>query len=89
MRLTLPAAIGDHVTVAIAAGSVRRTANLAYGIPLAAIISGALLGTQFGGDAGAMLGAGTGLLLAFFYIRYRSQASSGNPGGRPYIVSRS
>lgn len=44
------AEIGDHVTVAIAAGSVRRTANLAYGVPLLASILGAVVGMQIGGD---------------------------------------
>jgi len=86
---TVAADIGDHVTVAIAAGSVRRTANLAYGTPLLGIILGAVLGMQFAGDGGAMLGAGGGLLLSFFYIRFRSQSDAGNPASRPYIVSRS
>lgn len=83
------AQLGDRVTVAIAAGSVRRTANLAYGVPLTATIIGAALGTPLGGDVGAMLGAGIGLGLALLYVRFRSQGSSGNFTERPYIVSRS
>ncbi|MGE5472560.1 MAG: SoxR reducing system RseC family protein [Bacteroidota bacterium] len=86
---TIKAAVGDHVTVAIAAGSVRRTANLAYGIPLLAILLGALLGMQLAGDGGAVLGAGAGLLLSFFYVRHRSRGAPGNPAERPHIVSRS
>lgn len=85
----LGAKVGERVTVAIAAGSVRRSANLAYGIPLIAVIAGALLGVPFGGDAGAMLGAGGGLLLSFLYLRFRVRGGSGNSGERPYIVSRS
>ena len=81
--------IGDHVTVAIAAGSVRRTANLAYGVPLTAAIVGAALGTSVGGDVSAMLGSGLGLALSLLYVRFRSQDSSGNFAGRPYIISRS
>ena len=68
----LGASIGDRVTVAIAAGSVRRTANLAYGVPLTAVISGAALG----------------LVLSLFYVRFRSHDASGNITGRPYIISR-
>jgi sigma-E factor negative regulatory protein RseC len=81
--------VGDRVTVAIAAGSVRRTANLAYGVPLVAAIVGALFGTPLGGDLGAILGAAAGVFLALFYVRSRSQASAGNFSERPYIVSRS
>lgn len=82
------AEIGDHVTVAIAAGSVRRSANLAYGLPLLAIIAGALLGMPLAGDVGAILGAGGGLLLSFLYIRMRTRGDSGGLTSRPYIVSR-
>lgn len=85
---SLGANIGDRVTVAIAAGSVRRTANLAYGVPLTATIIGAALGTPLAGDAGAMLGAGVGLVISFIYVRLRSQGGSGNFTERPYIVSR-
>jgi len=84
----LGANIGDRVTVAIAAGSVRRTANLAYGVPLTATIVGAALGSPLAGDAGAMLGAGIGLAIALIYVRLRSQGGSGNFTERPYIVSR-
>lgn len=83
------AQVGDRVTVAIAAGSVRRTANLAYGVPLTTTIIGAALGTPLGGDVGAMLGAGIGLGLALLYVRFRSQGGSGNFTERPYIISRS
>lgn len=82
------AGIGDHVIVAIAAGSVRRTANLAYGAPLTAAIIGAVLGMPLAGDTGAMLGAGLGLVLSFFYVRFRSRDGSGNFAKRPYIISR-
>ncbi|MDP3539726.1 MAG: SoxR reducing system RseC family protein [Azonexus sp.] len=83
------AGIGDRVTIAVAAGSVRRTANLAYGVPLTATIIGAALGTSLNGDLGAILGATLALGLAVFYVRFRSQDRSGNFAERPYIVSRS
>jgi len=85
----IDAAIGDRVNVAIAAGSVRRTANLAYGVPLTAAIAGALLGMFWGGDPGAMLGAGVGLVAAVFYVRFRANRGAGNIAGRPHLISRS
>lgn len=85
---SLGADIGDRVTVAIASGSVRRTANLAYGVPLTATIIGAALGTPLAGDTGAILGAGIGLAISLIYVRLRSQDGSGNFSERPYIVSR-
>lgn len=86
---SIGAGVGDRVTVAIAAGSVRRTANLAYGIPLLATIAGAALGSSLNGDLGAVLGAGLGLLAAVGYVRHRTSAASGNFAERPHIVSRS
>lgn len=85
----LGALLGERVTIAIADGSVRRTANLAYGVPLIAAIAGAALGTPLSGDTGAILGAGTGLVLSFFFIRFRAQGKAGNYAERPHIISRS
>lgn len=81
--------IGDRVTIAVAAGSVRHTANLAYGVPLIGCIGGAAIGASFAGDGGAIFGAATGLILSFLYIRFRSQANTGNSTERPHIISRS
>jgi sigma-E factor negative regulatory protein RseC len=86
---TIGAEIGDRVTIAIAAGSVRQTANLAYGIPLLSCIGGAAMGAQLGGDGGAMIGAASGLVLSFLYIRIHAQTNAGNSSERPHIVSRS
>ena len=88
-RNTINAAIGDRVIIAIAPGSVQRTANLAYVLPLTVTIIGAVLGAQFGGDSGAMIGAGSGLALAFAYVGMRSSKQAGNSAERPHIVSRS
>ncbi len=85
---TIGAGIGDRVVVAIAPGSVRRTANLAYGIPLLGAIGGALAGMAFEGDAGAMLGALAGLVIAFAHIRRRTKRGTGTAEARPHIVSR-
>lgn len=83
------ARVGDRVTLAIAPGSIRKSANLAYILPLTAVIAGALLGTPLGGDAGAMIGAAAGLLLAFLHIRRQAARRVDDPAFRPHIVSHS
>lgn len=83
------AKVGERVAVAVSAGSVRRTANLAYGLPLAAAIIGAAAGTGLHGDAGGMIGAALGLLTSFLYIRFRARRDPGNLAGHPHIISRS
>ena len=83
------ARVGDQVTVAITPGTVRRTANLAYGVPLTATILGAAIGTQIADDLGAILGALLGISCSIFYIRHRANLTGGNLAARPYIISRS
>lgn len=86
---TIGAGIGERVVVATPSGSVRRTANLAYGAPLMGAIGGALVGMPLGGDPGAMVGAFCGLLAALGYVRFRSRLDAGNIQSRPHLVSRS
>ena len=86
---TIGAKVGDRITIAIDAGTVSRAANLAYILPLAATIAGAVLGTLFGGDLIAVLGAGIGLSIAFLYVITRSRSNTGNLAERPHIISRS
>ena len=83
------AVVGDRVTIAISAGSVRRSANLAYVLPLTATIAGAVLGMLLGDDPGAMLGGLAGLLVAFLHVRHRAAAGTGFPANHPHIVARS
>jgi sigma-E factor negative regulatory protein RseC len=83
------AVVGDRVTIAIAAGSVSRSANLAYVLPLTATIAGAALGASFGGDLSAVAGAGIGLVAAFVYVIVRSHDDARNIAERPHIISRS
>jgi sigma-E factor negative regulatory protein RseC len=81
------AEIGDRVRVGIAPGSVSKTANLAYILPLTVAFAGAALGTSLGGDAGGILGAICGLITTFAYIRFRVRPEAGNPAESPYIIS--
>jgi sigma-E factor negative regulatory protein RseC len=83
------AVIGDRVIVAIAPGSVRQTANLAYGVPLIASIAGAVVGGAIYDDPGAIVGATLGLMGALVYVRFYSASRTGKFSQRPYIVSRS
>lgn len=83
------ASVGERVTIAIADGSVRKAANLAYGVPLLAAIGGALLGTAAAGDPGGMIGALAGFSAAMLFVRQQAKNRSGNVAERPHIVSRS
>lgn len=82
------ARIGDHVVVAVAAGDVRRTANLAYGLPLVAMILGAMAGAVVGSDLGAIFGAAVGLLAAYIGLRISIKGGAGRFLDRPKIVSK-
>ncbi len=84
----LGAQAGERVLIAVPAGSVRRTANLAYGLPLLGIIGGAVLGTAFAADLGGVLGALLGGGLVFAWVRRQTAADSGNFSPRPHIVDR-
>lgn len=86
---TIGAGIGDRIVVAIAAGSIRKTANLAYGLPLTAAMLGAMAGMAIAGDLGAMLGSALSLMISFLYLRRHFKMSTGNIPERPHIVSRS
>ncbi len=81
--------VGDRVTIAVPAGSIRKTANLAYILPLTAAIVGALIGMPLAGDPGAMTGAVAGLVIAFLYVRHRAARRVDDPAFHPHIVSHS
>ncbi|NJD24584.1 MAG: SoxR reducing system RseC family protein [Betaproteobacteria bacterium] len=83
------ARVGEHVTVAIGAGAVRRSANLAYVFPLFAALAGAVAGTALAGEGGAIAGTAGGLFLGFVRLRRGSAAGTGYATDRPHLVSRS
>lgn len=85
---TLGAGIGERVTLVVSPGSLRRTANFAYGVPLLALLLGASLGLWLGGDAGAMLGGGLGLLLGFVQVRSLSWRVFPQDGEQPRMLAR-
>jgi len=78
-------AIGDRVTVVIAEGVVRRSAALAYGLPLLALFAGALIGSSLAGEMGAIIGAIGGLSCAWMGLRYAQLRGSPDKRTQPYI----
>lgn len=86
---TLGAEIGEQVTLGVKDGALRRSANLAYGLPVAALIIGAIAGSAVAGDLGAMLGAIGGLVAAFIFVIRRSRRSTAAAAEIPRIISRS
>lgn len=59
---------GERVTVTMPAGALGRSAVRAYGLPLLALFVGAFGGLALAGEAGAMAGAGLGLLAGGFVL---------------------
>ena len=65
---TLGVKVGDRVEIALHAPSVMKAGLIMYGIPLAALIAGVLIGSRIGDLAAALFGIG-GAALAFAAIR--------------------
>lgn len=73
---------GDRVVVGIARGSVLRSAIRVYGLALALMLSGALLGQALRpGDAAALAGLVLGALLGALFVR-------GARAPRPAVLRR-
>lgn len=79
------AAVGTQVTIAIAEGAVRRSAVLAYGLPLLALFLGAFCGSLVDGESGAIIGAICGLLSAWIGLRFAHRSHSPGRQFQPYI----
>ena len=79
------AAIGDQVTIVIAEGVVRRSAALAYGLPLLALIFGALVGSMLAGEIGAIVGSLAGLLCSWLALHFAQLYVRPDQRDQPYI----
>ncbi len=77
--------MGDRVTIIIVAGAVRRSATLAYGLPLLALFSGALGGSILAEETGAIFGAISGVLLTWGVLYYVQRHSTPDENSQPYI----
>jgi sigma-E factor negative regulatory protein RseC len=78
-------AIGDRVQIAVGEGAVRRSALLAYALPLVALLVGALGGSALAGETGAIAGAVSGLLCAWLVLRYAQGRATPDQRHQPYI----
>ena len=73
------AVVGEKVVVSIAEGAVRRGALLAYGLPLLAVLLGAVGGALLGDETGSIVGAFGGLGGAWVYLRRARIGSQAEP----------
>lgn len=76
---------GTHVTIVIAEGAVRRSAALAYAMPLCGLFIGALAGSAISGEPGALVGAVVGLLGAWITLYRVNRSSWVGDRFQPYI----
>ena len=63
------ARVGDHVSLSLDETVILRGAVLAYLLPLAGLLLGALTGQFFGGESIALVGGGAGLIFAWALAR--------------------
>lgn len=66
---TIGAKAGDRVMLTVPAGAVFKAAALSYLLPVMASLVGAVAGTAWQGDLGALLGAGLGLVAGLVVLR--------------------
>lgn len=87
-RNDIQATVGDSVRVAVTPESLRRSANLAYGLPLLALVGGAVAGMAIAGEIASIGGAVVAVGSAFFWLRRHSSQGAGNQASQPHIISR-
>jgi sigma-E factor negative regulatory protein RseC len=77
---------GDRVVIVLPAGVLARHATLGYGLPLAGLLAGAMIGEFLGkGNGGALAGAALGLLLVWRMLRWRSLRIAEDPQSGAYV----
>jgi sigma-E factor negative regulatory protein RseC len=89
VKNTCAAQPGDRVVVVLPEGVLSRHATLGYGLPLAGLLLGALVGDMVSGRAGnggALAGAALGLLLAWGIVYGYARRLTGNSRNEPYIL---
>lgn len=77
--------VGVRVRVAVVDGAVGRGAVHAYGVPLLAVLGGAIGGSAMAGEAGAICGALIGLLVGWLGLRRAHWRSRGDSRFQPSI----
>ena len=80
------AVVGEKVAIAVGDGAVTASAMLIYVLPLAFLVAGALLGTALAEEAGGIIGAVSGLTLAWLWVKHLQNQRYCDPKFHPYIV---
>lgn len=80
------AIVGEKVRIAVGEGAVSSSALLIYVLPLAFLIAGAVLGTALAADSGGIVGAVSGLLLAWLWVRHLQKRRYCDPQYHPHIL---
>ena len=75
LKNTLGAKVGDRVAVELHSGSVFTASLILYGIPLAALLAGVLIGSRISDTAAALIGIGAAVIalvgIRLFEPRFR------------------
>ena len=88
LRLEGKANVGDSVLVELPASTVNIASLMAYGLPLAGMLGGMLLGDKFiplEGSLGSLIGAVVGLAIPLVYLLVTEKNRRQNPKWTPQI----
>lgn len=88
LRLEGKANVGDSVLVELPASTVNIASLMAYGLPLAGMLGGMLLGDKFiplEGSLGSLIGAVVGLAISLAYLLVTEKNRRQNPKWTPQI----
>ena len=88
LRLEGKANVGDSVLVELPASTVNIASLMAYGLPLAGMLGGMLLGDKFiplEGSLGSLIGAVVGLAIPLAYLLMTEKNRRQNPKWTPQI----
>ena len=88
LRLEGKANVGDSVLVELPASTVNIASLMAYGLPLAGMLGGMLLGDKFiplEGSLGSLIGAVVGLAIPLAYLLVTEKNRRQNPKWTPQI----
>ena len=88
LRLEGKANVGDSVLVELPASTVNIASLMAYGLPLAGMLGGMLLGDKFiplEGSLGSLIGAVVGLTIPLAYLLVTEKNRRQNPKWTPQI----